>query len=216
MTRRFLDIAFTPAVQAAQTQYGSRSQYARMRPHDAPDDLLGPDETAYLESADSFYLATVNSEGWPYVQHRGGPAGFLKVVSPARLAFADFRGNLQYISAGNTADNDRACLFVMDYAQRQRLKLLGRLHFVPLAAAEPEMLARVALPGYPAKVERVALFDVVAFDWNCPQHIVQRFTRAELDAVVEPLRRRIAELETALATVRRAMSPDTPDDRNGP
>lgn len=202
MGRRFADIAFTPAVQALQTRYGSRAQYARMQSHDVSDDTLGPDEVEYLANADSLYLATVNSAGWPYVQHRGGPQGFLKVVSPSRLAFADFRGNLQYVSAGNVTGNDRASLFVMDHVHRQRLKLLGHLRFVPVAAAETELLRQVALPDYRARIERVAIFDVVAFDWNCPQHITQRYTLAEVEAATEPLRNRIADLEAKLLAAR--------------
>lgn len=198
MGRRFADIAFTPAVQALQTRYGSRSQYARAQARDVPDDTLRADETEFLESADSCYLATVSETGWPYIQHRGGPKGFLKVVSPSRIAFADFRGNLQYISAGNVEGNDRASMFVMDYAHRQRLKLLGHLRFVDAPEADPELLRKVVLPGYRARIERVALFDVVAFDWNCPQHITQRFTLEEVEAATQPLRDRIADLEARL------------------
>jgi predicted pyridoxine 5'-phosphate oxidase superfamily flavin-nucleotide-binding protein len=202
MGHRFADIAFTPAVQALQTRHGSRTQYARMQSRDVADDTLGPDEAEYLEHADSFYLSTVNETGWPYIQHRGGPRGFLKIVSPSRIAFADFRGNLQYVSAGNTTGNDRASIFVMDYAHRQRLKLLGRLHFVDVADADPELLRQVALPDYRARIERVAIFEVVAFDWNCPQHITQRFTLEEVEAAAQPLRARIADLEAKLLAVR--------------
>ncbi len=203
MGRRFADIAFTPAVQALQTRYGSRSQYARAQSRDVPDDRLGADETEFLESADSCYLATVSETGWPYIQHRGGPKGFLKVVSPSQIAFADFRGNLQYVSAGNTTGNDRASMFVMDYAHRQRLKLFGHLRFVDAPEADPELLRKVVLPGYRARIERVALFDVVAFDWNCPQHITQRFTLEEVEAATAPLRQRIAELEAKLLAATR-------------
>ena len=210
MGRRFADIAFTPAVQALQTRYGSRAQYARTQSDEVPDDTLGPDEAEYLENADSLYLATVNSAGWPYAQHRGGPKGFLKVVSPSRLAFADFRGNLQYVSAGNVAGNDRASMFVMDHARRQRLKLLGHLRFVPVAAAETELLRQVALPDYRARIERVAIFDVVAFDWNCPQHITQRHTLAEVEAATEPLLNRIADLEAKLLAARARTQTEEP------
>ena len=132
---------------------------------------LGRREAEYLGAADSFYLATVSETGWPYIQHRGGPRGFLRLISPTRLAFADFSGNRQYISVGNASKDDRASMIVVDYAARRRLKLLGRLRFQGL---DSELAGVVALPGYPARVERVAVFDVEAFDWNCPQHITPR------------------------------------------
>ena len=180
MAFRFADIAFTPAVQALQDRNGSRRQYARMQARSSGTDQLGPDELEFLSQADSFYLATVSETGWPYVQHRGGPKGFLRVLAPTRLAFADFRGNRQHLSAGNAVRNDRASSLVMDYAARRRLKLLGRLRFVDLADADAALVRQVELPGYAARIERVALFDVAAFDWNCPQHITQRFTLEEL------------------------------------
>lgn len=170
--KTFGEIAFTPAVQALQERDGSRAAYARMAERGTPEGL-GPDEAEFLGRADSFYLATVGETGWPYVQHRGGPRGFLKVVSPTRVAFPDFRGNRQYVSVGNATKDDRASMIVMDYANRRRLKLLGRLRFHDGAAA---------LPGYAARVERVAVFDVEAFDWNCPQHITPRYTQAEWEA----------------------------------
>jgi predicted pyridoxine 5'-phosphate oxidase superfamily flavin-nucleotide-binding protein len=164
--KTFGDIAFTPAVQALQERDGSRAAYARLAERGAPAGL-GPDEAEFLGRADSFYLATVSETGWPYIQHRGGPRGFIKVASPARIAFPDFRGNRQYVSVGNARRNDRASMFVMDYVNRRRLKLLGRLSF-----HDPEGASE--LPGYPARIERTALFDVEAFDWNCPQHITPR------------------------------------------
>jgi predicted pyridoxine 5'-phosphate oxidase superfamily flavin-nucleotide-binding protein len=163
MNRGFVDIART----GASPQAG---------------EALGEREAAYLARADTFYLATANDSGWPYVQHRGGPKGFLRVLYPTRLAYADFRGNLQYLSAGNAARNDRASILVMDYAARQRLKLLGRLRFVDVAEADAGLVRQVELPDYAARVERVALFDVAAFDWNCPRHITPRFT---LEQVLE-------------------------------
>ena len=167
MSHAFADIAFTPAVQALQEKHGSRAQYARMQAHASGDASLGPREAAFMARADSFYLATVSETGWPYVQHRGGPRGFMKLVAPARIAFADFSGNRQYISVGNAARDDRASIILVDYAARRRLKLLGRLRF-----QDPE--GSVELPGYPARIERIAVFDVEAFDWNCPQHITPR------------------------------------------
>lgn len=134
-------------------------------------------EAEFLAARDSFYLATVSETGWPYVQHRGGPRGFLRVVSPTRIAFADFSGNRQYLSVGNASKDDRASMIVMDYANRRRLKLLGRLRFQDADAA-------AELPGYPARIERLATFEVEGFDWNCPQHITPRYTRAEWEAHV--------------------------------
>jgi len=197
MPTSFADIAFTPSVQALQSRHGSRTQYARMLAR-AGESTLSARERDFLEQADTFYLATVGETGWPYVQHRGGPPGFVRVRSPSQVAFADFRGNLQYVSAGNVARDDRASIIVVDVANRRRLKLLGHLHLVDLADADEALVASVALPGYRATVERIALFDVVAFDWNCPQHITQRFTADEVEAVTRPLEVRIATLEAEL------------------
>lgn len=202
MSHRFADLAFTPAVQALQERAGSRAQYARMQAQGGPNDTLGPREAEFLAAADSFYMATVSETGWPYVQHRGGPVGFVRVLSPTRIGFADFRGNVQYVSAGNAATNDRVAIIVMDYVHKQRLKLLGRLRFVDVADADPEFVRRVELPEYRARMERVALIDVEAYDWNCPQHITQRFSLAQVEAASAPLRARIAELEEALQRAR--------------
>ena len=204
MTHSFADIAFTPAVQSLQERYGSRSQYARMQAKAGPAEL-GAYESEFLTAADSFYLATVSETGWPYVQHRGGPRGFLKVLSSRQIAFADFRGNLQFVSAGNAAGNDRASIIVMDYARRRRLKLLGHLRFVAVAEADPVLVRQIELPGYRARVERVALIDVAAFDWNCPQHITQRFTLDQVEEAAKPLRDRIAALEEELRDARTAV-----------
>ncbi len=198
MPRSFAEIAFTPAVQALQEKHGSRTQYARMQAHASGDVFLGPREHEFLEDADSFYLASVSETGWPYLQHRGGPRGFLRVLSPTQLAFADFRGNRQYVSAGNVAHDDRVSLFVMDYTNRQRLKLLGHLRFIDVGEADPELLAAVELPDYRARVERIGVIDVAAFDWNCPQHITQRFTLEQVEAATRPLHERIAALEAQL------------------
>jgi len=202
MVKTFAEIAFTPAVQALQMAHGSRDAYARMQADGRPEGF-GPREAALVAGADSFYLATVSETGWPYVQHRGGPRGFLKVIGPDRLAFADFRGNRQYVSTGNASRDDRAALFIMDYANRRRLKVLGRLRFANVTDAPAELIATVELPDYGARVERVAVIDVEAFDWNCPQHITPRFTLAEVEAASAPLRQRIAELEAEVAALRR-------------
>jgi predicted pyridoxine 5'-phosphate oxidase superfamily flavin-nucleotide-binding protein len=199
MTHRFADLAFTPGVQRLQELHGSRAAYARMQAHAGPNDTLGLREEEFLAAADSFYLSTVSETGWPYVQHRGGPAGFVKVLSPTGIGFADFRGNEQHVSEGNAKHDDRAAIIVMDYANRRRLKLLGHLRFVAAPDADPELVRRVDLPGYRARIERVALFEVAAFDWNCPQHITRRFTEAEVEEKTKSLHERISELEARLA-----------------
>jgi hypothetical protein len=200
--KTFAQVAFTPAVQALQAAHGSRAAYARMQAASPAAEALGEQETEILSSADSFYMATVSETGWPYVQHRGGPRGFVKVISPTRIAFADFGGNRQYVSAGNAARDDRVALIFMDYATRRRLKLLGHLRFEDIGAADAELVFAVELPEYRARVERVAVIDIEAFDWNCPQHITQRFTRAEVEAALRPLRERIAQLESEMAAIR--------------
>lgn len=183
MSHRFADIAFTEAVKAVQEQYRSRSQNERLQQTGSPHDELGDAETTFIAERDSFYMATVSETGWPYVQHRGGPPGFLKVLGPKTLAFADFRGNTQLISAGNAGGNDRVSLILMDYPHRQRLKLLGRIRFEGASRADPEILKAAQLPSYRGRIERVAVIEVEAFDWNCAQHITPRFTEAEIRTV---------------------------------
>ena len=200
MSGSFAEVAFTPAVQALQESRGSRAQYARMQAKAEVESGLGHDESEFLAAADSFYLATVSETGWPYVQHRGGPPGFLKVLGTKRLAFADFRGNTQLISAGNAEANDRVSLILMDYRHRQRLKLLGRVRFEEVGRANADIVKAVQLPQYRSRVERVGVIEVEAFDWNCPQHITPRFTEAEVRSAAQPLRERIAELEAKLAS----------------
>lgn len=200
--KHFGEIAFTPAVQTLQVKHGSRDTYARMQDAAEPGEGLGHREAEYLATADSFFLATVGATGWPYVQHRGGPPGFLRVLSPTRLAFADFRGNRQFVSGGNAAGDDRVSLIVMDYPNRRRLKLLGRLTFIDSDKADPDLAAAIAVPGYRARVERVAVIDVEAFDWNCPQHITPRFTEAEFKAAIEPMAAELNRLRTENAALR--------------
>jgi predicted pyridoxine 5'-phosphate oxidase superfamily flavin-nucleotide-binding protein len=201
--RPFAELAFTPSVRALQERYGSRAAYARAQSMTAPGDGLGPGEAQHLADADSFYMATVSETGWPYVQHRGGPRGFLRVISPTRIAFADFGGNRQFVSVGNATGNDRVSLIVMDYPNRRRLKLLGRLRFSTTEEADPELAFAVELAGYRARVERIAVIDIEAFDWNCNQHITQRFTFADIEAASKPLHERIAQLEAEVAALRR-------------
>lgn len=194
MAHAFAEIAFTPQVRAEQERRGSRAGYARFEGGEPHHDRLGPDEAGFIGARDSFYMATVGATGWPYVQHRGGPPGFVRVLDERTLGFADFRGNRQYVSLGNLAGDDRAAFFFMDYAHRARLKLLGRVR----PTEDPALLARLALPGHPGRVERGFLVEVAGFDWNCPQHITARFTEAEVEAAVAPLRAHVERLEQRL------------------
>ena len=193
MPYKFLDITATPSVRAAQVANGSRDMWEHFKGH-RTFDRFTDNEAAFIAERDSFYLATVSESGWPYVQHRGGPPGFLKVLDEKTLGFADFRGNLQYISLGNIAADDRVALILVDYPNRARLKILAHMEVRDLAA-EPDLAARLALPGYKAKLERAFLLHLETFDWNCPQHITPRFTIAEIEPAVSSLRTRIAELE---------------------
>lgn len=194
MAHKFLDLAFTPEVQAAQQHYYGRSQ---VLPPAIQDDPLGPDEAAFIESRDSFYLGSISNAGWPYVQHRGGPAGFLKVISPTEIAFADYKGNRQMLSTGNLATHDRVCLFLMDYPRRQRLKLLGHAEVLD-ARDHPELVQQLATPEMAKITERIFKIQIVSYDWNCPKYITPRFTTAEVNEITSPLKARIAELESQL------------------
>lgn len=186
----------TPAVLAAEEHYYGR-RYA-ITDATPPRDAFSPEEQAFIESRDSFYLSTISESGWPYIQHRGGPAGFLKVSGPHELLFADYGGNRQMLSVGSLSQNNRVCLFLMDYAARERLKILG--HAKVLDAREnPEFVEKSAPPGgHAAKVERVFVIDVLSFDWNCPKFITPRYTADQVLSVVEPLKAKIAELEQQL------------------
>ena len=192
MTELVSDIAFTPAVKAWQARLGSRAGYARMAEKRDWSDSVTPDLAAFLAERDSFYLATASADGRPYIQHRGGPAGFLKVLDDKHLAFADFGGNKQYISAGNLSENDRASIFLMDYANRQRIKLWGRARVVEDDAA---LLERLADPAYRATPERAVVFEIEAWDVNCPQHIARRYTDDQIAPALAKLQARIDELE---------------------
>ncbi len=203
MTERFFDLTFTPAVKDAQTANGSRDAYARLEADETTPDRLTEREAAFIAARDSVYMATVSATGWPYVQHRGGPAGFVKVLEPGLLGMADFRGNRQYVSLGNVSDNPRAALFFMDYPNRQRLKLLARSRSVDLSD-RPDLRDALIDDDYGAKVERGFLFDVEAFDWNCPQHITPRYSAAELEPVIASFEDRIAALEQENARLRAA------------
>jgi len=193
MPYKFLDITATPSVRAAQAANGSRDMWERFKGH-RTFDRFTDNEVAFIAERDSFYMATVSESGWPYVQHRGGPPGFLKVLDEKTLGFADFRGNLQYISLGNITADDRVALILVDYPNRARLKILAHMEARDFAA-EPDLAARLALPGYKAKLERAFLLRLETFDWNCPQHITPRYTMADIEVAVSSLQTRIAELE---------------------
>lgn len=195
MPARFHAELFTPEVLAAQQRYTRRS-WPQSSPEDR--DRLGPTEVEFLSERDSFYMATISSNGWPYVQHRGGPRGFLKVLDERTLAFADFRGNRQLISTGNLAGSGRIALILVDYPSRTRLKVLGHTRVLD-ARDEPSLAAELGAAELGRKVERLVSIDVVGFDWNCPAYITQRYTVLEIEGLVAPLRRRITELEAELA-----------------
>ena len=197
MSRAYSDIAFTPTVRDMQTRMGSRKNYAALDRTTDRRDRLTAKEIAFVEARDSFYQATVSETGWPYVQFRGGPAGFLKALDDRTLAYADFRGNVQYISVGNLLTNDRVSIILMDYPNQRRLKLLGRVRLVS-AEEDPALLQKLQHADYAAIVERAAVITIEGYDWNCPQHITPRYTAAEIEAATAPLHRRIAELEAEL------------------
>ena len=189
----FLDIASTASVRAAQGANGSGEFWADFK-GDRPSDRFTPAEAAFIAERDSLYMATVSESGWPYVQHRGGPPGFIRIRDDRTLAIPDFRGNRQYISTGNLVADDRAALILMDYPNRRRLKLYAHVEARGLTA-DPALAAELALPGYRAKVERGLIIHLAAFDWNCPQHITPRFSEAELAPALAPIRARLEALE---------------------
>jgi len=192
------DIAFTPAVKAVQTAKGSRDGYAKVERRGWRTRVT-PDLAEFLAGLDMFYLGTASAEGQPYIQYRGGSPGFLKVLDEKTLAFADFGGNRQYITVGNLSENPRAFLFLMDYANQQRVKLWGTARVVE---DDPGLLDQLRDPDHPGKVERAIVFTVEAWDINCHQHIHKRFSQREIQPVIDELRGRIAELEEALAKLR--------------
>src|SRR5277367_1586653 len=202
MSHNFGSLIFTPAIKALQERHGSRRQYARME-QSGSKDRLGPDESEFLAESDSFYMATVGETGWPYVQHRGGTKGFLKVIDDRTIAFADFRGNKQYVSTGNLAADNRVALIMVDYPNQTRLKILGRTEIFDGEAAR-EWIERLREPGSKDVIERVYLIRVEAFDWNCPQHITPRFTAEEIQEMLEPFERRQEELERENKKLREA------------
>ena len=202
MSEHYGAIAFTRQVREVQKEYGSEDFYGRRadRGSGRPGrDPLGDPEREFLGRQDGFYLASVGETGWPYVQYRGGPPGFLKVVDSHTVGWADFRGNLQYVSVGNVAGTDRVAIIVMDYAQKRRLKLYGH---ASVHTADPDSEHALDVPGYDAEVERHVLVTVDAFDWNCPQHITARFTEREIEQAIRPLQERMAELQAESEALR--------------
>jgi predicted pyridoxine 5'-phosphate oxidase superfamily flavin-nucleotide-binding protein len=199
MAYGFLDIATTPSVKAAQAANGS-GDYWEGFAGDRAFDRFTEAEAEFISQRDSLYMATVSESGWPYVQHRGGPPGFLKVLDDETLGFADFRGNRQYISVGNLGASDRVALILMDYPNRRRLKVYAHAE-VRDVKGDLDLAQRLASPEYKAKLER-ALLRLEAFDWNCPQHITPRFTEAELAQALEPVRQRIRDLEEEVRALR--------------
>ncbi len=179
MAHQFSKIMFTEASKRLQERYGSRRQYERMAQMGPSNDQLGPDEIEFIRQRDSFYIASEGENGWPYLQHRGGPKGFLKVLDGRTLAFADFSGNKQFVTMGNVSHNDKVTLFLMDYPNRTRLKVLGHASFGDIQSY-PELARELITPGYPARPERIVRIRVAAFDWNCLQHITPRYTEQEI------------------------------------
>ena len=198
MATKYLDLSFTESVSRAQKQYYGRAGNIA----DAPErDPLGEAEAEFITARDSFYMGSVSESGWPYIQHRGGPQGFLRVVNEKTLAFADYKGNRQLLTTGNVSVNDRVALFLMDYQNRARLKILGHAR-VEDAREHPELVTQITDLKMRSAVERLVFIDVVSFDWNCPKYITPRYSAEEVEEHVEPLKQRIAELETQLRAVK--------------
>ena len=202
MTSAASDIAFTPAVKAVQTRRGSRGAYAKREAAGGFQTEITPDLVEFLSAVDTAYLATANAEGQPYAQHRGGPRGFIRVVGQRTLGFADFRGNRQYVTTGNLWENDKAFLFLMDYAHRRRVKIWGRAR----VSEDPEVIDALMPEGYRARPEQAILFDVDAWDVNCPQHIPQKIDAEDVARALESLQERIARLEEENAALKSAAS----------
>ncbi len=200
MTQHYLEVLTTPAVLEARTKFYGKSGTA---PQGTPPDTLTADEIEFIGQRDSFYLSTVSADGWPYIQHRGGPPGFLHVTSPSSLAFADLRGNRQLLSVGNVASNDRVSIFLMDYSQRTRLKILGHARIID-AREQPALADSLADAAERRNVERLFLIDIVSYDWNCPQHITARYTAEQIKAAIKPLQDRVRELEAEVERLRGA------------
>jgi hypothetical protein len=206
MGRRFQELAFTPLVKEHQLEHGSRRQYERMEQSGPAGKALGPAEQDFIKRRDSFYMASVSETGWPYMQHRGGPKGFVRVVNPELIGFADLRGNKQYISLGNLQHDSRVALFFMDYPNQSRLKILGRVEVHEHDSEAPALIKSFHPTDKADVIERVILIHVEAFDWNCPQHITPRYTVEELEAVLAPVRESLATLEAENNALREKLS----------
>jgi predicted pyridoxine 5'-phosphate oxidase superfamily flavin-nucleotide-binding protein len=195
MAQTYLRTMIGPGASALQDAAGSRASYSRMEAGGGATDILTGREIEFIAARDSFYMASVSEDGWPYVQHRGGPRGFLRRLEGNRIGFADYSGNRQYLSTAYLAADDRVSLFLMDYPNRRRLKLIGHAHH----SDDPAQISPLMDPGYAAEPERAFLIDVIGFDWNCPQHITPRFTEAEVAQATEPLRDELAQLRARIA-----------------
>jgi len=198
------DVAFTPAVKSIQTRKGSREAYARVEQHGGWRTEINDDLKGFLAGTNSFYLATASADGQPYIQHRGGPKGFIKILDKNTIAFADYAGNRQYITQGNLSENPKAQIFVMDYAHRRRVKIWGEARAVD---DDPALTKSLMPQGYKARPEQVILFRIEAWDTNCPQHIPQKFDAADVAAALASRDARIAELEAELAAVKGEPAP---------
>ncbi|MFZ6720070.1 pyridoxamine 5'-phosphate oxidase family protein [Undibacterium sp. Ji49W] len=203
MSRAFADISFTPSVKAAQSLYGSREDNLGFELVDEKRDHLLERDIEFLQARDSFYQATVSENGWPYVQHRGGPVGFLKVFDAKTIGYADFVGNAQYLSVGNLFANDRISLILIDYPRRRRMKIWGRARIVH-EHEEPALIARLAMPAYRARIERAIIITVEAVEWNCPQHITPRFTGAEVQEMMATVLEENRQLKQQLQNLQKS------------
>ena len=208
MARNYRHTLFSDAVKALQERHGSRASYLKMDAGaDGTPDTLTAKELDYIALRDSFYMASVTAHGWPYMQHRGGPAGFLRHIAGNRIGFADYRGNKQYISTANLVGDDRVSLFLMDYPNRDRLKLVGHAHSVELAD-DPALVTSLMPAGYRATPERAFLIDVIGWEWNCSQHITPRFTEAEISAAIQPMAAELGQLRAENAALHARLSGD--------
>ncbi|MEQ9258084.1 MAG: pyridoxamine 5'-phosphate oxidase family protein [Roseovarius sp.] len=199
MAKVFAELAFTPAVRRMQEAQGSARLYERfLTPEAEKGDRIGPREAQFIGLRDGFYQATVSETGWPYVQFRGGPRGFLKVLDEKTVAYADYRGNRQYISDGNLANDDRIAMILVDYPNSARLKILGRARL----SEDPGLIAQLFDEGYKARPERAVVITVEGFDWNCPQHLPVRLTLEELEPVLAPIRKELADLKAENAALK--------------
>jgi predicted pyridoxine 5'-phosphate oxidase superfamily flavin-nucleotide-binding protein len=197
MGNKYLEIAATDSVKRVQQRLGSRTAYARREGGPAIHQQLGPEEISFIEAQDTFFLASVSETGWPYVQHRGGPKGFLKVLDQSTIGFPEFSGNRQYLSFGNILQDPRVSLFLLDFRRQERLKIFGRATLAE-RAENPDLFRRLETENLPSKVERGIIIQVEAFDWNCSQYIVPRFSEDEVRDLLQPLKQRINELETRI------------------